>query len=147
MNPEVWGPPAWTFLHSVTLAYPDNPSDIDKSNYENFFNTLQPILPCAKCSQNYMKHLQEDPITNNLDSKKSLVNWLINVHNKVNKSNNKRELTYNEVMNHYKLLYNGDLTNKPVEETSNNLTNTFLTVLFILLIIWLIYICVKKYLK
>ena len=147
MNPEVWGPPAWTFLHSVTLAYPDNPSDIDKSNYEMFFNSLQPILPCAKCSQNYMKHLQEDPIVNNLDNKKSLVNWLIKVHNKVNKSNDKKELIYNEVMNHYKLLYNGDLTNKPVEEKSNNLTNTCLTVLFILLIIWLIYICVKKYLK
>ena len=79
MNPEVWGPPAWTFLHSITLAYPDNPSDIDKSNYENFFNTLQPILPCAKCSQNYLRHLQEDPISNNLDNKKSLVNWLISV--------------------------------------------------------------------
>ena len=39
MNPEVWGPPAWTFLHSITLAYPDNPSDIDKSNYENFFSS------------------------------------------------------------------------------------------------------------
>ena len=59
MNPEIWGPPAWTFLHSVTLAYPDNPSDRDKSNYENFFNELQPILPCAKCSQNYMKHLTQ----------------------------------------------------------------------------------------
>ena len=144
MNPEVWGPPAWTFLHSVTLAYPDNPSDIDKSNYENFFNTLQPILPCAKCSQNYLRHLQEDPISNHLDSKKSLVNWLINVHNKVNKSNNKRELTYNEVMNHYKLLYNGDLTNKQIKETNNNM---ILIVIFILLIIGLIYVYVKKYLK
>ena len=146
MNPEVWGPPAWTFLHSVTLAYPDNPSDVDKSNYENFFNILQPILPCAKCSQNYLKHLQEDPISNHLDSKKSLVNWLINVHNKVNKINNKRELTYNEVMNHYKLLYNGDLTNVPINKSTNS-TNTILIIIFILLIIGLIYVYVKKYLK
>ena len=146
MNPEIWGPHAWTFLHSVTLAYPDNPSDVDKSNYENFFNTLQPILPCAKCSQNYMKHIQEDPISNHLDSKKSLVNWLINVHNKVNKINNKEELTYNEVMNHYKLLYNGDLTNKPIKESTNS-TNILLTIIFIILIIGLIYVFYKKYLK
>ena len=53
------------------------------------------------------------------------------------KSNNKRELTYNEVMNHYKLLYNGDLTNKPLTEP-NNMTNTILTVIFILLIIGLL---------
>jgi len=143
MNPEVWGPPAWTFLHSVTLAYPDNPTDIDKTNYENFFNALQPILPCAKCSKNYLRHLQEDPISNHLDRKKSLVNWLINVHNKVNKSNNKRELTYNEVMNHYKLLYNGDLSSKPIEKSSN----TPLIIIFFLLIIGLIYVCFKKYLK
>ena len=146
MNPEVWGPPAWTFLHSITLAYPDNPSDVNKTNYENFFNALQPILPCAKCSQNYLKHLQEDPISNHLDSKNSLVNWLINVHNKVNKINDKRELTYNEVINHYKLLYNGDLSNKPIKK-STNMTNTYLIIIFILLIIGLIYIYVKKYLK
>ena len=93
-----------------------------------------------------MKHLQEDPISNHLDSKKSLVNWLINVHNKVNKSNNKRQLTYNEVMNHYKLLYNGDLTDKPIKKDTNSI-NTLLIIIFILLIIGLIYVYVKKYLK
>ena len=143
MNPEVWGPPGWTFLHSVTLAYPDNPTDTDKTNYEKFFTSLQPILPCAKCSQNYYKHLQEDPISNHLENKKSLVNWLINVHNKVNSSNDKRVLTYNEVMNHYKLLYNGDLSSKPIEKSSN----TPLIIIFFLLIIGLIYVCFKKYLK
>lgn len=143
MNPEVWGPPAWTFLHSVTLAYPDNPTDTDKTNYEKFFTSLQPILPCAKCSQNYYRHLQEDPISNHLENKKSLVNWLINVHNKVNSTNDKRVLTYNEVMNHYKLLYNGDLSSKPIEKSSN----TPLIIIFFLLIIGLIYVCFKKYLK
>jgi type IV secretory pathway VirB4 component len=145
MNPEIWGPPAWTFLHSITLAYPDNPTDSDKINYENFFNILQPILPCAKCSNNYKIHLQEDPITNHLDSKSSLVKWLINLHNKVNKINGKRELNYNEVINHYKLLYNGDLNSVPIKET--NTTNIYLTIIFILLIIGLIYVYIKKYLK
>ena len=145
MNPEIWGPPAWTFLHSITLAYPDNPTDSDKINYENFFNILQPILPCAKCSNNYKIHLQEDPITNHLDNKSSLVKWLINLHNKVNKINGKRELNYNEVINHYKLLYNGDLNSVPIKET--NTTNIYLTIIFILLIIGLIYVYIKKYLK
>ena len=143
MNPEVWGPPAWTFLHSVTLAYPANPTDTDKTNYENLFTSLQPILPCAKCSQNYYRHLQEDPIRNHLDNKTSLVKWLINVHNKVNSSNDKRVLSYNEVMNHYKLLYNGDLSSKPIEKSSN----MYLIIIFFLLIIGLIYVCFRKYLK
>ena len=143
MNPDIWGPPAWTFLHSVTLAYPDNPSETDKMNYEKFFNSLQPILPCEKCSHNYANHLQEDPIRNNLDNKISLVKWLTNIHNKVNVSNHNQELSYDEVMNHYKLLYNEDFTNKPVKNSSN----TLLFIIFILLIIGLIYIYVKKYLK
>ena len=31
MNPEIWGPPAWMFLHSISLAYPKNPTDVDKT--------------------------------------------------------------------------------------------------------------------
>ena len=146
MNPEIWGPPAWTFLHSVTLAYPDNPSEIDKENYKTFFKSLQPVLPCHKCSMNYLNHINEDPVENHLDTKQSLVKWFIDIHNKVNNSNGKRDYTYDEVMNHYKLLYNGDLTNKPIKKDTNS-TNTLLIIIFILLIIGLIYVYVKKYLK
>ena len=37
MDPEVWGPHGWYFLHSITLAYPDNPTDDDKTYHKNFF--------------------------------------------------------------------------------------------------------------
>ena len=53
MDPEIWGPHAWIFLHSVTLAYPENPTNIDKKNFELFFNSMQPIIPCQKCSNHY----------------------------------------------------------------------------------------------
>ena len=85
MDPRIWGPPAWTFLHSVTLAYPDNPTETDRTNYGTFFNNLQPVLPCLKCSNNYLKHIQEDPVENHLTDKESLVKWLIEMHNKVNR--------------------------------------------------------------
>ena len=26
MEPNIWGPGAWTFLHSITFQYPENPS-------------------------------------------------------------------------------------------------------------------------
>ena len=61
MNPEIWGPSAWMFLHSVSLAYPKNPDEEDRLNYGNFFNNLQPILPCQKCSNNYPKAQKMTP--------------------------------------------------------------------------------------
>ena len=43
-----------------------------------------------------------------LNSKKALIEWLIDIHNEVNKSNNKPELTYKEVIQTYINLYQSD---------------------------------------
>ena len=40
MNPEVWGPHAWFFLHTVTMNYPNKPTIKDKEDNKNFVNIL-----------------------------------------------------------------------------------------------------------
>ena len=70
MDPEIWGPNAWIFLHTITLNYPNNPTMYDKQNYKNFFVNLHSILPCDWCSKNYKHHLQKYPIDNYLNTKK-----------------------------------------------------------------------------
>ena len=37
MDPKVWGPNAWIFLHSITMNYPKNPTNEDKEKYRTFF--------------------------------------------------------------------------------------------------------------
>lgn len=107
MNPNIWGPHAWFFLHSITLAYPECPSKDDKVNTKNFFYSLRNILPCTKCKINYQKHIEKNPLTNNiLCSKKKLIKWLIDIHNYVNKMKGEREYTYEEIMNYYSSKYN-----------------------------------------
>jgi len=140
MNPEIWGPPAWMFLHSVSLAYPKNPTEEDRINYSNFFNSLQQVLPCHKCSNNYLHHIQEDPVENNLNNKESLVKWLINLHNKVNKLNNKNSLSYDNTIDKYKNIYslkNNDSFNKENELYPQKKNNKILLYLFIFLILML----------
>ena len=44
MDPNVWGPPAWLFLHSVTLNYPKNPTPQDQEDYRIFFDSLNVTL-------------------------------------------------------------------------------------------------------
>ena len=58
MNPEVWGPGAWTFLHSITFQYPEKPTDIDKQKYYTFFNSLKNVLPCPVCRDHYNKNFE-----------------------------------------------------------------------------------------
>ena len=52
-NNNIWGPSAWTFLHTITFNYPENPNNQDKQNYFNFFNSLKHVLPCKKCKKHY----------------------------------------------------------------------------------------------
>ena len=30
MNPKIWGPPGWIFLHSIAYGYPNEPSSDEK---------------------------------------------------------------------------------------------------------------------
>jgi hypothetical protein len=102
MHPEFWGASGWRFLHSVTFQYPIKPSANDKAHFKEFFNSLKYTLPCEKCAYHYSKHLMKYPIENALESRDTLVKWLIHVHNDVNKSLGKREYSYEEVIDIYK---------------------------------------------
>ena len=105
MEPEVWGPHAWQFLHSITLSYPDNPTLEDKNNHAQFFNSIQNILPCQSCRDHYTQNLQALPIEQHLDNKESLFRWSVDLHNRVNVMNNKREYSYDEVTELYEKMY------------------------------------------
>ena len=111
-NNNVWGPPAWTFLHTVTYNYPENPSDNDKKNYHNFFDSLQHVLPCEKCKGHYKQNIQKYDLNNSLDNREDLVKWLIDLHNDVNRDNGKKVWSYSEVYNKYDNLHNSNLVNK-----------------------------------
>ena len=101
MNPKFWGPHGWYFLHSITMHYPKNPSEQDKLIYFNVFKSLENVLPCEKCAYHYSKNLEKLPLEPALESRDTLVRWLISVHNEVNKETGKREYTYEEVIDEY----------------------------------------------
>jgi hypothetical protein len=100
ITPDVWGPVGWKFIHFIALAYPQNPTVEQKANYKTFFESIQNVLPCIICSNNYKKHLEELPLNDEiLASKESLLRWSIDMHNKVNIQNNKPALSYDDAIN------------------------------------------------
>lgn len=104
MEPNIWGPPAWLFLHSITFNYPHSPSSNDKQNYNTFFHALKNVIPCPTCRKHYSDNLKKIPIR--LNTRDDLIRWLIDIHNSVNKSTNKPILSYEEVYDKYDQLYN-----------------------------------------
>jgi len=101
LKPDIWGPGGWKFIHYVSLGYPDKPSTVDKQNYKNFYTSLQHILPCGKCAENYSLNLKNYPIDSHLGSRDTLVKWTIDIHNQVNNELNKKELNYDEALSLY----------------------------------------------
>lgn len=82
MMSKVWGPPAWLFLHCVTLCYDPK----RKKAYRTFFTELKNVLPCGTCRKNYTKIITKGPLKIKkaiFESKESLTEWFFKVHTKV----------------------------------------------------------------
>lgn len=86
--PEIWGPPIWTFLH--TLA-----EKIQEDNYSSLGNGLifhirriVAYLPCPECSRHASSFFSKLP-SNKLQTKNDLKNALFVLHNLVNQRKHK----------------------------------------------------------
>ena len=134
INPEIWGMYGWKFMHYITFSYSNNPTIKDKEIMKNFFMSIKYVLPCEKCRINFNKHLEEYPLNDDvLKNKKTLVIWLMNIHNEVNRIHNKKEYTFDKIYDEYILSHNNTSVNYKYN-------------LLIILILILIYFAIKKYL-
>jgi len=160
LYPEQWGPYGWKFMHMIALAYPIAPLDEDKQNYYNFFTSLGNVLPCQMCINHYKENLIKYPLTDNvLSTRDNLLKWTIDLHNEVNKSNNKYIYDYDTaialIRNNYEdktivkssvipnPIVNNPINEPVVNEKKDNKLLYILIFLFITLII--ISLLYKKY--
>lgn len=106
MNPEIWGPHAWVFLHSITLNYPNSPTNEEKQKHYDFFHSLQYTIPCLECARHYSHNLKKYPLNDKvLQNRNNFVRWLITIHNDVNLATNKPLMTVETVLKQYYDLY------------------------------------------
>ena len=102
MKTDVWGKHMWYSIHFIALAFPENPTNEDKRNYQYFFENLHTVLPCYKCSVNYIKHLKQIPIhIDILQNAERLFRWTVDIHNLVNAELGKRLWTHDEAFKFY----------------------------------------------
>jgi hypothetical protein len=99
----VWGPMLWTYLHTMSFNYPDEPTAANKRHYREFVLNLQNVMPCRFCRQNLTNNLKELPLTNNhMKNRESFSRYIYDLHETVNRMLNKKSgLTYADVRDRY----------------------------------------------
>jgi FAD-linked sulfhydryl oxidase len=99
--PSVWGPFFWHTIHLVALGYPNAPTYSEKKAAKEFYESLQHLIPCPVCKLHYQAHIKELPLTPNIDSKKDLFKWTVDLHNRVNKDLGKPQYTELDAIEFY----------------------------------------------
>jgi len=134
INPVLWGEHMWKSLHYITLSYPDDPSENIKILFRDFFvNIIWKYLPCEKCRHNYVKHLEELPLTDDiLSSRDKFIYWLVDIHNIVNEETGKKKISYDT----FNDIYMGNGNNTKTKYMSLYIVIISVLVLMLLFVIY-----------
>lgn len=108
LDPKIWGPHYWFFLHTLSMTYPHHPNAVTKKKYYEFIQNLPMFLPVEEIAGRFSKLLDKYPVTPYLDNRDSFVRWMHFIHNKINEDLEKPPITlqdfyikyYNEYKSH-----------------------------------------------
>ena len=82
----IFGPPLWFVLHCISFTYPVNPTEDEKTNYMNFVASLEHVLPCTTCRDNYKGNLKVSNFNMSvMKNRDTFSRFMYNLHNCVNK--------------------------------------------------------------
>jgi len=102
IEPTIWGPHYWYFLHTIAFCYPLHPNTITKKKYYEFIHNLYLFIPNKNISNNFSQLLEKYPVTPYLDNRESFVRWTHFIHNKINKKLDKPIISLQEFYDIYK---------------------------------------------
>ena len=96
LDPKVWGPHYWFFIHTVAMTYPVRPNAVTKKKYYELIQNLPLFIPVENMSGEFSKLLDKYPVTPYLDNRESLIRWTHFIHNKINQKLEKPQISLNE---------------------------------------------------
>ena len=101
LNPNVWGPHYWFFLHTIAMTYPHHPNDTIKKKYYEFIQNLHLFLPSNDISAEFSKLLDLYPVSPYLDTREAFIRWMHFIHNKINVKLEKPKISLQEFYSQY----------------------------------------------
>jgi len=76
------GRAAWKLMHTMTLRYPEHPTDDEREALKSYFYLTSRLYPCGECAAEFQVLLEHYPPQTS--SRLSASAWLCFIHNKVN---------------------------------------------------------------
>jgi len=104
-NPMIWGPPAWFFLHSMTLALPEQVPDKQQASLWQLVLALQEVLPCPPCQQGLSTHAGMHRMEPHMATRSGMVRWMVDIHNMVNEALARPKWSLTDVVSAYTKAY------------------------------------------
>jgi len=101
LDPKIWGPHYWFFLHTLAMTYPHYPNAVTKKKYYEFIQNLPLFIPVEKISKELEQLIDKYPITPYLDNRNSFVRWMHFIHNKINEKLEKPQISLNDFFVEY----------------------------------------------
>jgi hypothetical protein len=96
LDPKIWGPHYWFFIHTVAMTYPIRPNAVTKKKYYEFIQNLPLFIPVESISGEFSKLIDKYPVTPYLDNRESLIRWTHFIHNKINQKLEKPQIPLSE---------------------------------------------------
>ena len=83
----IWGPMGWVTLHSISLLYPDNPTQNDKQILLKFLQDFAESITCPHCEKHFKTMFENYRKTHPewSNSRFDLFLFIVRAHNTVNK--------------------------------------------------------------
>ena len=106
--PDHWGPYVWAAIHIMCMGAPDKIPEGKRKSYAQFINSLPNILPCTVCGEHLRENLATFPVDDFLDSRQSLFEWSVRMHNIVNRHTGKQDVSFEDAFNHWKRICLGE---------------------------------------
>jgi hypothetical protein len=91
--PSTWGPPIWTFLHTLVAKIKENEYTRIAPSLLSLIKKICALLPCPECSQHATIFLNKINMKD-IPNKTSFINTLYIFHNSVNYRNKKPLYNY-----------------------------------------------------
>ena len=129
IDSKYWGKHTWIFLNSIALTY----NNKYKTDYINFLNQLQNILPCNKCREHFKKNLLTLK-NSDLINKETFLNWLIGVRNSIYIEQKRPLITKKDTI--LEIFYS--------DNTQNNKYYYIIFLIIIMIIIIIIFVYIKN---
>ena len=138
LDPKVWGPHYWFFLHTISMSYPLRPNSITKKKYYEFKQNLPLFIPVESIAGEFSKLLDQYPVSPYLDSRDAFIRWVWFIHNKINEKLEKNKISLNKF---YELYYEEykpkDIKNRELNRLKNKIVYLFILIVFITIIVYL----------